>query len=126
MNSPRQLLIGIAVALLVVAVQTWRYPPEFLAFVPLWIALALAGAVSCLVAARNPSRSAVSVSGALVVTASAARGFGLVLDWIRGAEDTSEAGFIVGAVAWWMVALLAYISWREYVLPWSVGKEPRR
>lgn len=126
MNSPRQLLAGLSIALLVVAVQTWRYPPDFLAFLNLWIGLALVASASCAVCAVRPTRTAVAISGTTVVTASAARGFGLVLDWLRGTTGTTDPGFIVGAVAWWMVALLAYIAWREYILPWAIARDRPR
>lgn len=125
MSSPRQLLIFLSVGLAVVAVQTWRYPPDFLAFLELWIVLAGVASVSCAVAAWIPTRFVVALSGTTVVTAAAARGFGLIVEFIRGARPSQEAGFIVGALTWWIVAGLAYIAWREYILPWAVGREKR-
>lgn len=122
MTSPRQLLGGLSFALVTIGVQTFRYPPEFLALAYLWCGVAILAGLSCAAAAIRPRRIYVALSGATIVTSSAARGFALVIEWLH-ASNTREAGFVVGALTWWMVALLAYIVWREYVLPWSLGRD---
>lgn len=121
MTSPRQLLIVMSIVLVVVGVQTWRYPPDFLALAWLWCSLAVLAGVACAAAAVNPRRLYVAFSGAAVVTCSTARGLALCIEWAHAATDR-EAGFIVGALTWWLVALLGYITWREYVLPWAIAR----
>lgn len=110
---------------MVIGIQTFRYPPEFLALAPLWCAVAWIAGLSCAAAAVNPRRIYVATSGATLVTSSAARGFALVIEWLH-ADNAREAGFVVGALTWWIVAVLAFVVWREYVLPWSVGKDRPR
>ena len=121
MTTPRQLLAALAIAHIVIAVQTLRYPPDFLALTPLWCALAIAAGISCAAASIRPRRFYVATSGACLVTASAARGFALVIEWAN-APTGAARGLLVGALTWWMVSLLGYVVWREYVLPWSLGR----
>lgn len=126
MRTPRQLLAVLAVALFVIGVQTLMYRPDFLAFSPVWSATTLLAAISCAAAAVKPRRIYVAISGATVVTSSCARGLALVIELLRVNHVGPGAPLVVAAITWAIVALLAYITWREYVLPWSIAVNSER
>ena len=126
MRTPRQLLAVLSIALAVIGVQTLMYRPDFLAFSPVWSATTLLAAISCAAAAVKPRRIYVAISGATVVTSSCARGLALVVELLRVNHVGPNAPLVVGAIAWGIVALLAYITWREYVLPWSIAVASER
>jgi hypothetical protein len=126
MRTPRQLLAVLSVALVVIGGQTLRYPPDFLAFSELWSIVTIAAGVTCAAASVRPRRLYVATSGAFVVTSSAARGIALVVELFRDGHTGEAAGFVVGAITWGMVAILAFVTWREYVLPWSIGRDDFR
>lgn len=121
MRTPRQLLAVLSIALAVIGVQTLMYRPDFLAFSPLWSATTLLAASSCAAAAVRPRRLYVAVSGAAVVTSSSARGLALVIELLREDHVGPGAPLVVASVTWAIVALLAFVTWREYVLPWSIA-----
>lgn len=119
-RTPRQLLAVLAAALVAIGVQTLMYAPEFLAFSPVWNATTLLAGASCAAAAVKPRRIFVAISGATVVTSSCARGLALVIEVVRPDHVGPGAPLVVGATTWAIVALLAFVTWREYVLPWSI------
>lgn len=121
MRTPRQLLVALSVALVVIGVQTLMYRPDFLAFSPVWSATTLLAGASCAAAAVRPRRLYVAVSGATVVTSSTVRGLALLIELLRDDHVGASAPLVVASITWAIVALLAYITWREYVLPWSVA-----
>lgn len=123
MQTPRQLLVALALGLAVIAGETWHYPPDYLTFSKVWSATAFLAALTCLAAAIRPRRIFVAISGATVVTSSAARGLALVIELVEKGHTDAQPPFIVGATGWAMIALLAFVVWREYVLPWSVTTE---
>lgn len=120
--TPRQFLAALAFVLVVVGIETWRFPPEFLALAPLWCCVALLAGLTCLAAALRPRRFYIASSGACTCCACAARGFALVIEWVHASNDV-EAGYVVGALTWWTLAMTIYLIWREYILPWSVGMQ---
>lgn len=121
-RTPRQLLVVLGVILFAIGVQTYRYPPDFLTFSDLWCALAILASISCLLAAIRPRRLYVATSGATVVTVAGGRGIALALEVATEAGSAEiAAGFIVGALIWSVAAMLSYVVWREFVLPWSIG-----
>ena len=126
MRNPRQLLSVLAVALVVIGVQTLMYPPEFLAFSAVWSATTLLAASSCAAAAVRPRRLAIALSGATVVTSSCARGLALVVELVREDHVGASAPLVVAAATWGMVALLAFAVWHEFFLPWSIASEAGR
>lgn len=126
MRTPRQLLALLSIALGVIAVQTFLYRPEFLAFSPVWSSTTLLAGISCAAAAVRPRRLYVAVSGATVVTSSCARGLALLVELIREGHAGPGAPLIVAACTWGIVALLGFVVWREYVLPWSIAHEAER
>lgn len=121
-RTPRHLLVVLAVILFAIGMQTYRYPPDFLSFSDLWCALAIVASISCLAAALRPRRFYVAISGATVVTVAGARGIALALE-VATESGSAEiaAGFVVGALIWSAAAMLSYVVWREFVLPWSIG-----
>lgn len=123
-QTPRQLLVAIAVALVVIGWQTFRFPPEYLALAPLWCAVSIVAGLACAAAAINPRRFYVATSGATVVCATSARALALVNE-VLDRRGGVQAGYIVGASAWALIALLSFVTWREYVLPWSLVREQR-
>lgn len=120
MHKPRRFLAALAVLLTVAGVETWRYPPQFLDLAPLWCAVALLAGFVCLLAAVHPRRFYVAASGATTCYACVARGFALAVQWLH-ADNAVESGYIVGACTWWMLSMAIYVTWREYILPWSIG-----
>lgn len=123
MRSPRQLLAALAVVLATIAAITLVYPPGALGFPWLWSTVTGAAGLTCAAAAIQPRRRVfISASGAAVVTSSAARGIALVAELARVHHEGPGAALWVGACSWWLVALLAYVTWREYVIPWAIGR----
>jgi len=121
MRSPRQLLAVLSIALGVIGVQTLMYRPDFLAFSPLWSACTLVASITCAAAAVRPRRIYVAVSGAAVVASSCARGLALVIELLRADHVGPGAPLVVASITWAIVALLAFVTWHEYVLPWSIA-----
>lgn len=126
MRNPRQLLSVLAVALVVIGIQTLLYRPDFLAYSWAWSATTILAGISCAAASVRPRRIYVAVSGATVVTSSCARGLALVIELLREGHVGPGAPLVVASITWAIVALLAYLVWREYVLPWSVAFEHAR
>lgn len=120
MQSPRQLLAALSIALAVIGVQTLISRPSFLPFWPVWSATMLLASCSCLAVAVNPRRLYIALSGATVVTSSAARGLAFVIKIILLDDHAASAPLVVAATTWAIVALLSFVVWREYVLPWSI------
>jgi len=125
MQTPRQLLAALAIALAVIGIQTLIYRPSFLAFWPVWSATTFLASFSCLAAAVSPRRLYVALSGATVVTSSAARCLAFVIELLRVGDNGASAPLVVASTTWAIVALLSYVVWREYVLPWSITIEGR-
>jgi len=123
MRNPRQLLALVAGVMALVGWQTFNYPPEYLAFSWLWGTLAVIAALLCAVCAVHPLRLLVSFSGAMLVTLSSARALALVGELFAGdfPLDAVRTSFVIAAIIWLLVAVLFYIAWREYVVPWSIG-----
>lgn len=126
MRTPRQLLAVLSVALAAIGVQTMFYPPQFLAFLNVWSATTIAAGISCAAAAIRPRRIWVAISGALVVTASCARGLALLAEYVNDGPEGPGAPLLVASITWAIVGLLAFEVWHEYVLPWSLAAEASR
>lgn len=123
MTTPRQLLAAIAATMFVVGWQTFVYPPDYLAFSTLWATVATIAGVACAACAIHPLRVLVAGSGAVLVTISVGRALVIAAEVYAGAE--SRASFIIAGIVWLLVAVLFYVVWREYVIPWSIGSRYR-
>lgn len=128
MTTPRQLLVVSACSMLVIGWQTLRYPPDYLAFADLWAALGLLAGLVCAWCAWHPSRVLVTTSGAVLSAICAGRAIAIVRELVTRdfAADELQASFVIAAATWTLVAALFYISWREYVIPWSIGERRHR
>jgi hypothetical protein len=122
MTSPRQLLAFIGAGLVGIGVETFRYPPSVLALSWLWASLAGLAGLTCIAAAARPRKLYVAASGAAVVTCCVARAFALTVQWTH-ADSDAEAGYIVLAITWLILAACVLIVWREYITPWAVGRQ---
>ncbi len=123
MRTPRQLLVLFAVAMTIVGVETFEYPPSYLTFAWLWATLALVAGAVCAWTAVRPRRFLVSLSGSILVTISAGRAIAIVLEILGRNFPGGETGasFLIAATIWTLVSVLSFVVWREYVLPWSIG-----
>lgn len=124
MRTPRQLLVAVAIALLVIAWHTFRFPPDYLAFSAVWSAVSAIAGFSCAAAAIYPRRLWIAASGAFVVCATAARSIANLFE-IPDRVASAQAGYVVASAAWALIAILSFVVWREYVLPWSITREAR-
>lgn len=120
---PRHLLVMIALTMAVVGSQTFRYPPEFLAYPHVWALLAFVASALSLTCALVPFRPVIASSGAILVTLTLARSFAILAEVVAGDFKTKEAAasFVIGGTVWSLVAVLIFVVWREYIIPWSLG-----
>ncbi len=123
MTTPRQLLVAIAATMFVVGWQTFAYPPDFLAFSALWATVACVAGATCAACAIHPARVLVAGSGAVLVTIASGRALAIGAEIYAGGFPSAEsrASFIIAGIVWLLVAVLFYVVWREYVIPWSIG-----
>ena len=125
MTSPRQLLLVSALAMTLVGWQTFRYPPNYLALAPVWGSLAFLAGLVCAWCAWRPTRLLTTLSGAVLSTISVGRALALGRELLARDFPAGEleASFVIAFVTWLLVAILFYVSWREYVVPWAIGTE---
>lgn len=127
MTTPRQLLAVIAVTMSIVGWQTFAYPPDFLAFSVVWASAAVAAGITCALCSIRPRRFLVAASGAILVTIAAGRALAIASEVFsdRFPSREARASFIIAGIVWLLVAVLTYVVWREYVIPWSIGSRYR-
>lgn len=127
MTTPRQLLVVIAVTMFVVGWQTFAYPPDFLAFSAVWASAAVAAGITCALCSIRPLRVLVAGSGAILVTIAAGRALAIAAEVMSDQFPSREAraSFIIAGAVWVLVAVMFYVVWREYVIPWSIGSRYR-
>lgn len=128
MLRPRAVLVVTTAVMALVAVQTFTYPPSYLALASLWGALAAIASVSCLAAAVHPRRMWVVTAGAALVVSALGRSLGILGQLgTGGVSHEQQASFLIAATTWANSAMLFYVTWVTYILPWGVAtREGRR
>lgn len=118
-GNPRFLLAVLAVLMAIVTMQTFRYPPDYLAH-PTWWALVVAvGACTCACAAWRPQRLTISASGTAVIGASVLRGIANAMSITDQLRAQDRASLTVAACLWFTIAILTYHTWVAFLLPWA-------
>jgi hypothetical protein len=119
---PRLVLLVVGWAMALVGWQTAKYHPAYLALAPFWAILAFAAAAACVFAAVHPHRAWVALSGSTLVCSAAGRAIGILGQLgSGGVAAEQQPSFVVASLTWGLIALLSYLVWAEYILPWSVG-----
>ena len=124
-SSPRQLLVATAIAMTIIAWWTPHVDRDFLFWPWLWVAVAAVCALTCLLASIRPRRFYVATAGATLVTSAVGRGLALVVEAIDNPDRFWRAEAVIAMFKWWGIAVLGYVVWREYVLPWAIALEAR-
>lgn len=121
--TPRQLLITVGAVMLLVSWQTTNYAPGYLYFPAVWSALSLIASAAAMVCAAFPRRLLVAASGSIVVAITLGRSVAIAAQVVVAPLPTndSQASFVIAAAVWALVGALALATWREIIIPWSIG-----
>ena len=118
--TPRLFLLLVGVLFVMVGVETWLYPADFLTLSPVWAVIALVTAGGCLHAACRPSRFVITSAGALVEAAAFGRAVANAVEVLHRGDDIP--GRLVAASMWTLIGLLALVAWHHFVTPWSAAR----
>lgn len=121
--TPRQLLITVGAVMLLVSWQTTNYAPGYLYFPAVWSALSLIASAAAMVCAAFPRRLLVAASGSIVVAITLGRSVAIAAQVVVAPFPTTDtqASFVIAAAVWALVGALALATWREIIIPWSIG-----
>jgi hypothetical protein len=125
---PRAILGTVAALYVVTGWQTTRYTPAWLAWAPLWAALALVAGTVAAAAVVYPARLAVVVSGSAGVVAAMARTLAITREVIVDPPPTTDAlaSFVIAGACWLAVAVLLWTAYTAVLVPWSSVRHAHR
>lgn len=116
-------MAALAVLGVVVGVATSTYPSAFLAAPALWATIAFGWAAACVVAIVRPSRFSVPAAGAVVAAGTFARGIAIAVEVPTVPAGETRTSFVVAAVTWITVSLLARALFVGVVVPWNATQK---
>ena len=124
--SERGVLGICAAVMLLTAERSSAYPPNYLAWSPLWTATAAVAGLLC-VAAMSGRRILVVVSGAAMVAASVSRSIVIGGQLLIGTTPSSQrASFAIASSTWMLIAVLCWQVWAHVLIPWTACRGGRR
>tara|TARA_R110000868_G_scaffold176779_3_gene414719 strand:+ start:74 stop:469 length:396 start_codon:yes stop_codon:yes gene_type:complete len=120
---PRLLLLIMGWCFAIVAWQTFAYPPEYLLGAAVWGTIAVLGAVTCVCTAFATRRGFALIAGIACICHAIGRSTAIVIQISfreRFGLGAPFSNYAIAATVWTLIAVLIFVAWSHFVIPWSV------